>query len=181
MKRITVKEVKKGLLALVVVPVMLLTSGCELTEKKLDAKGYPVRFSIPDRYNYVDRYYDYAVRDGKKERIYKAENVFVLFDKGTGETMELLYNEDFFSVEVYDLVTLEMLVNGDCIGGMNTYNEDYYDAIRERNYQVHLSDAGKLIEGHQDKEYYTLDEIRAIEPELLNGYKVLNGIKAKQD
>ena len=70
-----------------------------------------------------------------------------------------------------------MLVYGD---GINTaYNEDYYKYIRENNYQVCLTEVSDYVEGHTGKDYYSLDEIRELEPQIAEGLKIINSAKVK--
>ena len=45
-----------------------------------------------------------------------------------------------------------------------TYNGEYYKYIVENNYQVCLSEVSDYVEGHSSKDYYSLDEIRKLEP-----------------
>ena len=49
----------------------------------------------------------------------------------------------------------------------------------ENNYQVCLTEVSDYVEGHTGKEYYSLDEIRELEPQIAEGLKIINSAKVK--
>ena len=66
------------------------------------------------------------------------------------------------------------------ISSINTkYNEQYYDYLRENTYNGCLKDTSDYIEGHINKEYYSLDEIRELEPQIAESLKIINSAKVK--
>ena len=66
-----------------------------------------------------------------------------------------------------------------CDGIATTYNEDFYKYLIENNYQVCLSDVANYIEGHVSKEYYSLDEIKTLEPQIEESLRIINEAKVK--
>ena len=79
--------------------------------------------------------------------------------------------------EVYDLVTEEMIVYCDGLG--TVYNEEYYNYLLDNNYQVCLNEVSSYVEDYVDKDYYTIDEIRALEPQIEEGLKTINAAKVQ--
>ncbi len=169
-------EAKKKLLALGLVGMMLGVTGCT----SLDENGVPKRVKISSYYSNVEDYYKYAIQDGKAVKLYNSSNIYLLFNKETYEVSEFIYRDYvtwFGGVELYDLESEEMLVYGD---GINTeYNEDYYKYILNNNYQVCLNEVSDYVEGHDSKEYYSLGEIRKLEPQIAKSLKIINKAKVK--
>ena len=44
---------------------------------------------------------------------------------------------------------------------------------------VCLTEVSDYVEGHASKEYYSFDEIRALEPQIAESLKIINSAKAK--
>ena len=78
---------------------------------------------------------------------------------------------------MYDLEIEEMLVYNDSI--TRTYNEEYYNYIRENNYQICLDDINDYIENYDKKEFYNIKEIKELEPQIKEGLMKINGVKEK--
>lgn len=173
-------EIKKRLLALGLAGVMLGTAGC--TSNK-DENGVPKHVSISSEYSNVDDYYKYVMQNGEAVKLYNSANVYLLFNKETYEVSEYIYYRRNIlgglgsHVELYDLPNENMLVYSDGID--TTYNKEYYNYIRENNYQVCLTEVSDYVEGHTGKEYYSLDEIRELEPQIAEGLKIINSAKVK--
>ena len=49
----------------------------------------------------------------------------------------------------------------------------------KNNYQVCLTEVSDYVEGHTGKEYYSLDEIKELEPQIAEGLKIINSAKVK--
>ena len=173
-------EIKKRLLALGLVGVMLGTAGC--TSNK-DENGVPKRVSISSEYSNVDDYYKYVMQNGEAVKLYNSANVYLLFNKETYEVSEYIYYKRNIlgglgsHVELYDLQNENMIVYSDGIS--TTYNEEYYKYIIENNYQVCLTEVSDYVEGHTGKDYYSLDEIRELEPQIAESLKIINSAKVK--
>lgn len=173
-------EIKKRLLALGLAGVMLGTAGC--TSNK-DENGVPKRVSISSEYSNVDDYYKYVMQNGEAVKLYNSANVYLLFNKETYEVSEyIFYKKNILCglgchVKLYDLLNENMIVYSDGIS--TTYNEEYYKYIIENNYQVCLIEVSDYVEGHTGKEYYSLDEIRELEPQIAESLKIINSVKVK--
>ena len=173
-------EIKKRLLTLGLAGVMIGTAGC--TSNK-DEKGVPKNVPISSEYSNVDDYYKYVMQNGEAVKLYNSANVYLLFNKETYEVSEYIYYIRNIlgglgsHVELYDLPNENMIVYSDGIS--TTYNEEYYKYLIENNYQVCLTEASDYIEGHTGKEYYSLDEIKELEPQIAESLKIINSAKVK--
>lgn len=173
-------EIKKRLLTLGLAGVMIGTAGC--TSNK-DEKGVPKNVPISSEYSNVDDYYKYVMQNGEAVKLYNSANVYLLFNKETYEVSEYIYYRRNIlgglgsHVELYDLPNENMIVYSDGIS--TTYNEEYYKYLIENNYQVCLTEASDYIEGHTGKEYYSLDEIKELEPQIAESLKIINSAKVK--
>ena len=173
-------EIKKRLLALGLAGVMLGTAGC--TSNK-DENGVPKHVSISSEYSNVDDYYKYVMQNGEAVKLYNSANVYLLFNKETYEVSEYIYYRRNIlgglgsHVELYDLPNENMIVYSDGIS--TTYNEEYYKYLIENNYQFCLTEVNDYVEGHTGKEYYSLDEIKELEPQIAESLKIINSAKVK--
>lgn len=173
-------EIKKILLALGLASVMLGTAGC--TSNK-DENGVPKHVTISSEYSNVDDYYKYVMQNGEAVKLYNSANVYLLFNKETYEVSEyIFYKKNILGglgchVELYDLQNENIIVYSDGIS--TTYNEEYYKYIIENNYQVCLTEVSDYVEGHTGKDYYSLDEIRELEPQIAESLKIINSAKVK--
>ena len=134
---------------------------------------------ISDDYSNFDEYYKVIVQNNEAVKVYKAENVYILYDKETLEPHEYIFDyvlDDKYGGQLYDLETEEMLVYNGGITGTFAKNEDYYNYLVGNTYQVCLANSGDFIEGYSSEEYYSLEEIRELEPQILEGVKIVNGI-----
>lgn len=172
-------EIRKRLLALGVAGGILLSaSGCEVS----DEKTLPSREPISSSYSNFDSYCYYVMRNGEPVKLYKSENVYLLYDKDTYEVSEFVYSGQLLLgglltyVELYDLESGEML---SLCNGITVYNRDYYREVINSNYQVCLSDVENYLEGYSKKDAYTLEEIRELEPLIAENLKIINSLKAK--
>lgn len=59
------------------------------------------------------------------------------------------------------------------------YTDWYLEELESNNYRVNLLDASKYIEEYKVKDYYSLEEIREIEPQIGKYLKAINKAKVK--
>lgn len=171
-------QVKKKLMALGLAGVMLGTAGC--TSSKNENGGEPNRVSISQEHSNVEDYYKYAMQNGKAVKLYNSQNVYLLYNKETYEVNEYIFQNQVTwlgGAELYDLETEEMLFYSDGIN--TTYNREFYEYLIENNYQVCLNEVSDYVEDHVAKEYYSLDEIRELEPQIEESLKIINKAKVK--
>lgn len=177
MNKNTLKEIKGKLLSLGLAAIMIATAS---GTKYKDENEVPKRVSIPIEYSNVDDYYKYVTQNGETVKLYKSTNVYLLFNKETYEASEYIYRDHVTrigGIELYDLENEEMLVYGDGIGA--PYNEEYYRYIKNNNYQIRLSEVSNYIEGYTIKEYYSLDEIKELETQIIENLRITNSTRVK--
>ena len=176
MDKDTLKVLKKRLLALGVAGIMLGTTGCQSV---IEEEGAPNRYAISSEYYDFDDYYRFGVRSGEAVKIYKTENVYILFDKESFEAREFIYDTtflDYYGGQLYNLETEELLVYDNGISG-GTQNENYYKFLLNNNYVVPLKNLSDYVEGENPQEFYSIDEIRELEPQIMKGLKILMSAK----
>lgn len=167
--------IKKRLLALGLACMMIGFYACSNKENEEDE--LPIRQKISSEYSEVEKCYKYMIENGVATKVYNCENVYLLFNKETLEVSEFLYHDEDIlfgaasAATMYDLETEEVLVYSNGIS--NVINEEYFDYIVENNYQVCLSDVCDYVEGIELKEYYSLEEIRDLEPKISEGLKLI--------
>lgn len=170
-------QMKKRLLALGLAGVMFGTAGCTSSKNE---NGEPSRISISQEHSNVEDYYKYVMQNGEAVKLYNSQNVYLLYNKETYDVNEYIFQNQvtwFGGAELYDLETEEMLVYGDGIA--TTYNEEFYRYLIENNYQVCLNEVSDYVEGHVAKEYYSLDEIKELEPQIEESLRIINKAKVK--
>lgn len=169
-------ELKKRLLALGLAGVIIGTAGCSNNK---DENAVPEHYPIPSEYSNVDDYYKYIVRGKTATKLYKAENVYLLFDKETYTAEEYIFDtvHGEYGGQLYDLETEELIMYSSGISYM--YNEEYNNYLIENNYHVCLKDVCDYVEGHTGKDYYSLDEIKELEPQIAESLKIINSAKVK--
>ena len=166
-------QIEKSILALGLTGVILGTVGCKSNEKT-------DRMIIDKKYSNVEDYYKFSMQNGEAIKLYNSENLYLLYNKETYEVNEYIFKNNvtwFGGAELYDLESEEMLVYGDGIN--TTYNEEFYADLIENNYQVPITQVSDYVEGYKDKDYYSLDEIKKLEPEILDSLKIINEAKTK--
>lgn len=170
-------QIKKRLLAMGLASVVIGTAGCTSSKNE---NGEPSRIAISQEYSNVEEYYKFVIQNSEAVKIYNSQNVYLLYDKETYEVKEYIFQKQvtwFGGAELYDLTTEEMLAYGDGIS--TTYNKEFYEYLVENNYQVCLTEVSDYVEGHITKDYYSLDEIRELEPLIEESLKIINKTKIK--
>ena len=159
----------KRLLSLSLIGTMGTQVGCSTNK-------IPTAKPIDPKYSKVEEYYKYTIKNGEAVKMYKSENVYLLYNKESYEVKEYIYDGEY-DIELYDLKSEEMIAYSNPIS--STYNKEYYYYIRDNNYQVCLNDVENYVEGRTNKEYYSLEEIKELEPKILEGLKIINTAKQK--
>ena len=164
-------EIKKRLLALGLAGIMLGTTGCS---SKKDGNDIPKISPISIEYSNVENYYKNAIRDGKATKLYKSKNTFLLFDKNTYDVKEYIFDTVLYNLgcQIYELKSEKLIIYGNGIA--TRYNYEYYEYLVNNNYQVCLAEVSNYIEGYDNKDYYSLDEIKKLEPQIAESLKIIN-------
>ncbi len=138
------------------------------------------KVDIPYEYSNIEEYYKYVNKNGKALKVYKGENIYLLFNKETYEVEEYVYDSVFrrYGCQLYDLETEELLAYCNGIGGY-AYNKEYFYYLTDNSYEVHLANISDYVDGYDEKEYYSLEEIKELEPQIIEGLKIINNVKTK--
>ena len=182
MKKNKLIELKKRMLALSLAGIMIGTTGCA----KKDENGIPSHSEIPLMYSNVEDYYKYVIKNGEAVKLYCSKNVYIFFNKETYEPSEYIYQsyygskieQEFFSGEMYDLESEEMIAFCEK-GALFPYNKEYHSYLINNNYIINLANASDYIENYITKDYYSLDEIKELEPLFAESLKLINEAKQK--
>ncbi len=176
----TLSEIKSKILPLGMAGIIVAV-GNQLPQKKAETETPST--TIPQQFSHVERYYEELEQFGKTTKYYATPYVWLLYDKDTYDVSEYLFysQKTLFGfgleVELYNLESEELLVCGDGITRRD--NEDYFRYLVNNNYEVCLADMDNYLDGVYIKDYYTLDEIKKIEPIIKEGLKNINSAKVK--
>ena len=161
---------KKGFVLTTMLFSLTTISGC--TETPAD---YPNEFIyINQEFNEFDKFSKTIIKEGRPTTAYKGENLAVAINKETYEVKEYIFREGSLSGEIYDLNTGYLIV--DVIILTNPYDDSVRNnkVILDNNYVVEFRNINDYIEGHNLQEYYTLEEIKNLEPIIIESIKKIN-------
>ena len=182
MENTTKRSLKQKALALGLAGSLFLFGGCNNTGDNNDFR----LDTVPSRYNHFSHYYKTVIRNGEAVKVYKAENTFVVFDKETLEPTKYIFKKDDSyrdEYELYDLSTGKMLMYAEEAGLIlpgTIYNYYHFRDVINGSYDVCLGQIGDYIEGAEQKEFYSEEEIDALIPQLLDAVKKIHNI-SKED
>lgn len=157
---------------------MTSISGCN---KKQNEESRPTKYVFSkdiSSYNF-DNFINYKIEDGNAVCYYRGENIYLAINKETKEITEYICDygwSDFFNREILDAYEIP---SGDMIVTKTAANDGliYYDYIKETCDIIGFIDIGNYIEGESCKEWYTLDEIKVLESQILEGYIKINELQ----
>lgn len=165
-------RLKKQLLSLTLASLMLSSTGCSKTDGQ--------RQAIPAELSHIEDYSKYIISNEIAIKVYDSEYLYVLFDKETYEAKEYVYDTQFsllgknYGGELYDLSTEELIAYSSGISSESTYNESFYEELVKNSYIVPIKNVNDYIEGIEVKDYYSIDELKELEPEILKSVKKIN-------
>ena len=167
-----VKDVfKRGITLTTMVFTLATASGC--------AKERPTDW--PDEFYYVSQEYndfeDYTttvIKNGEPTTAYKGENLAVAIDKETYEVKEYIFHRGFISGEIYDLKTGYLIVDIGIATAPIENSVKNNQFMLDNCYVVEFVDINNYVEGHTLQEYYSLDEIKNLEPTIVEAVKKIN-------
>lgn len=177
MNKNNLKILKKSLLALGMTGVLVSTTGC----LKVDENKVPEYIPLQSE-SFIEDYYKYIIQNDEAIKVYKSENVYLQFNKETYEPLEFICDKKTSPLGLYGRMMVYNLVNEDLIFDKDSFsysnlNEGYINYITSNSYEVCLADIEDYIENYVGKDYYSLEEIRNLEPEITKSLKKINKIK----
>ena len=171
------KLLKRGIVLVALTSSVTLLSGC--TEDKTPS-NWPSEYSYIDQsYNYFDEYHKTIIKDGVPVNVYIGENISLTIDKTTYEVKEYIYSESLIIGKIYDINTGYLLVDANIL---EIEGRDNWEKISQNKYIINFVDIADYVEGETLKEYYTLEEIKELEPKIVESLKLIeeyNGTKQK--
>ena len=135
-------------------------SGCNTNQKEMATS------SISDEYSNYDDFAMFRLRKARAEMCYRGENIFLAIDKNTNDVTRYICDDIFRKNEVYELETGEMIYYSDNF--FKTYGEEKLENIINSSYIVNFIEIGNYIEGETCRQWYTLEEIKALESQILD-------------
>lgn len=167
---------KKGI-ALISVPIVLTTvSGCSQSVPE----DWPSEFSyVSQENNNFEDLSKIVIQNGEAVSVYPGENIAVAVNNDTYDVKEYLFYNGFLSGTAYDMETGYLI--SDLFVTDTTSSADYKNvkSIYDNNSVIEFSELGDYVEGEETKEYYTLEEIRALEPIIVESVKKINNYNKK--
>lgn len=126
--------------------------------------------------------------NGYPAQAYKADNVYLLIDKETKEVTEYLavttkgtsnnWFESIIMQESDDVHKIYEIPSGDLIcyyySEYNGKGLDYLNNLVENSYLVRLKDLELYVEDEALKEWYSIREIKAFEPEIVEAIEKID-------
>lgn len=162
--------IKRGIALTAATFTLVSLSACS---KKQNPENWPNEFKyINQEENQFYKYSKIIIRNGEPTNVFKGENISLTIDKETYEVVEYIYTKGTLSAQIYDLNTGYMVVD---ITAFDTgsYSKENWEIIKNDNYIIDFADIGDYVEGEKTKDYYTIDEIRELEPKIIESLKLL--------
>lgn len=180
-------NLKNRIVSLGVIGLMLGLTGCDL----LNDNEIPECYPINESYSNFDLYSKYVIENGEAKKVYKSKNVYLGYNKETNEIEEFIFKgaisrdsytnrRKIYEAELYDLESEKMLVRYDAFTMYTVSNIKYFEYILDNYDIICLDDISDYIEEHEKKDYYSLDEIRELEPKFLEALRTIYESKEKE-
>ena len=161
-----IKDVlKKGIALTAIVSTLVAVSGCNKEQK------YPEIPIINQEIYNSEAYVKTIVIDGQSTNLYRGKNLALAINKETYEVKKyVLHNEDIYDKTI-ELEKGYIMAAGFIITSSSDYNVSSTKIILDDNYVVEFANINNYVEGHELKDYYTLDEIEELEPIIIESIK----------
>lgn len=142
----------------------------------------PIPVDYPSGYEYINQennkfeeLYTTVIREGKPVKAYNKENISITINKDTFEVKEYIYDEGVISAQIYDLETKYLIAEVSLSDNVISAKKDMinWEIISENTYIVDFKNLEAYIEGETSKNFYTLEEIRELEPKIVESVKLI--------
>ena len=152
---------------------------------KYDETGTPKRFSHGIDEEEISKVSSYLVENGQAVKKFRSSAIYFLINKETNEIAPYLYfygdkfnNEEIrfrlFELDSEELISYEYPPDLFDPGYTNNY---YFDYLKDNFDWIPLTSASTYVEGFKLKDSYTKEEVKEIEPKLLDGYLLIKEAK----
>jgi len=166
---------KRGISLLTAAFTVVSLSGCvEVPE------DYPEEYYyIGQESNHFVDFHKKVIRNGEPVTVYKGENIVFAFDKETFEPKEYIYYATSTSGTIYDLATGYMISDVTIFTMRPERKAQNWQKLIDENYTIELVNISDYIEDEEVKEWYSLDEIKELEPRIIESLKIINEYESK--
>lgn len=173
-----IKDVfKRGIALTAMVFTLATVSGC--AEKQ--PADWPNEFTyISQEYNDFERYTSTIIKNDKPVTVYKGENIAVAINKETYEVKEYIFHKGSISGRIFDLKTGYMIVDVSIASLPSDTSVGNNQVILDNYYVVEFIDINNYVEGHNLQKNYTLEEIKNLEPTIVESVKKINEYENNQ-
>lgn len=190
MNKKTLLEFKKKLLTLGFFTGIAMTAGCEYEATNDYGKIYRYISQYKghenvDETSNIENYYKFVVRNDEAVKLYDSNYIYLFIDKETYEIGEYIFRGDinnaegrYTEAELYDLPTGKMIYWNQSYEKIS--NRYYFEDLIKSSYQIPLSKVSDYIEGYEVNSYYSLEELRELEPQFIKCFKIIEDAKVKQ-
>jgi hypothetical protein len=166
---------KRGISLLTAAFTVVSLSGCVQVPE-----DYPEEFIYVEQdSNHFDDFHKIVIRDGEPLTVYSGKNIFLAYDKETFDVKEYVYEYGSISAKIYDLSTGYMIVDASVFSHPSGNDASNWEILEENNYLVFLAEISDYLEDEEVKEWYTLDEIKELEPKIIESLKIINEYDSK--
>lgn len=167
------KVLRNGMILTTSSLTLMSFSGCN---RQIIPNDYPTEYEyINQENNEFDSFHKSIIRDGKVIKAYNKENISIAINKETFDIKEYIYNEGVLSSDIYDLETGYLIVNISLKDDFVSIREDEknWETISNNAYIVDFKNLEAYIEGEPSKDFYTIEEIKNLEPKIVESVKLI--------
>lgn len=137
----------------------------------------------------VNNCFYYTVRDGEVFKYYNHENVLFIVNPDTSEIKEYLYEEYYYDIYIpYGGYTSDSYYYKEVHTDYRFYDFDTEEALSlefsdfkyDNSGVISLDDIGLYLEDLEDKENFSYQDIKELEPRLLRAVQLIDNYKEKE-
>ena len=177
-------KIYSALLALVLTTQL---AGCN--NKSKNDSNYESSYDSLASLNNLEYFKKYISENGIYNTYYKGENIIYAFDKETKEAKYYIYNygitnykenylegviKDNNAYELYDIETGKLIYYNDIDNVDLQIGYNNYQNIIDNNIVIELKNIDKYTNDIEIKEWYTIEEIKELEPKIIES---INNVK----
>ena len=178
------KEVlKKGIILTNVVFTLASVTACTKQEQGQIPEDWPSEFEyIYQHNNNFEDFTKTIIKNGEPTVVYNSQNIALAINKETYKVDEYLFYIGALSLagKIFDIETGYLIADIDIFSNIFNTSSNKNDNIFLNNYDViHFINISDYVEGETLKDYYSLEEIRNLEPAIVESVKKINEFNKK--
>lgn len=181
-------KLRKKLLILGLAGVMVGTAGCGKKNNDDDNENNITTYNkISPEKLHLDKCYKKIIKNGEAVKVYNSNYIGYLIDKDTYEVSVYLfyskksYGDIVSTWEIYTLPSEEVIYSNNLYYLSPDVDEtmEFIEFMLDNKYDIAFKDAPDYIEGYSPDDFVTYEEIVDIEPELVDGLKIMKKSETK--